>query len=81
LFILFLVAAVFIPATGMTFMVEGADLFFDWINFLSEKIPHIAPNWGERQTSDTPRLWPMRWTLSLTALLVQFQIGFIGATH
>lgn len=112
MFILF-VAAVFIPATGMVFMVEGAGiLVFGWINFLNEKFAHITPNWGEtvmaltslillvygghwflrwlysnwgqRQASNPPRFWPMRWTLSLTALWVLFfsaSIGFIGATH
>jgi len=103
MFILIFVVAVFIPGTGMVFMVKGAGLLvFGWINFLSEKIPHITPNWGgitmaltslillvygghwflgwlyshwgQRQASGTPRLWPIRWTLSLTALWFCFSV-------
>jgi len=72
LFIIFLVASVFIPATGMTFIMEGADLLvFGWINFLSEKIPHITPNWGGIAMALTSLIllvygghWFLRWLYS-----------------
>lgn len=60
--------------TSLTFLVYGGHWFLRW----------LYSHWGQAQASETQRVWPMRWTLSLVALLVLFfsaSIGFIGATH
>lgn len=60
--------------TSLVLLVYGGHWFLRW----------LYSHWGQVQASDSPRLWPMRWTLSLVALLVLFfsaSIGFIGATH
>jgi len=60
--------------TSLILLVYGGHWFLRW----------LYSHWGQAQASDSQRLWPMRWTLSLVALLVLFfsaSIGFIGATH
>jgi hypothetical protein len=63
-----------IALTLLTFLIYGGHWFLSW----------LYSHWGGAQASDSKKPWPMRWTLSLVALLVLFfsaSIGFIGATH
>ena len=60
--------------TSLTLLVYGGHWFLRW----------LYSHWGQAQASDSQKPWPMRWTLSLVALLFLFfsaSIGFIGATH
>ena len=60
--------------TSLVLLIYGGHWFLRW----------LYSHWGPAREPDSPRLWPMRWTLSLVALLFLFfsaSIGFIGATH
>lgn len=61
-------------STSLTLLIYGGHWFLRW----------LYSHWGQAQASDSQKPWPMRWTLSLVALLFLFfsaSIGFIGATH